>query len=80
MSLFFSAKILKIFVIACGMCSKNTHSARYHDILDNNTVKGGEGWMKGQSSPSPLELPVFIGIPSDLMKGEGYLIQTLGLS
>ena len=34
-------------------------------------VKAGEGWVKGQLNPSPLETPVFIGVSDDLVKGEG---------
>ena len=34
-------------------------------------VKGGEGWVKGCNNPSPLETLVFIGIPSQKVKGEG---------
>ena len=34
-------------------------------------VKGGEGLVKGCNNPSPLETLVFIGIPSQKVKGEG---------
>ena len=34
-------------------------------------MKGGEGWMKGKKHPSPLESPVFMGVPNVLVKGEG---------
>ena len=34
-------------------------------------VKGGEGWVKGWRNPSPLTPPVFIGVSSEKVKGEG---------
>ena len=34
-------------------------------------VKGGEGWVKGQRHPSPLTIPVFIGVSGEKVKGEG---------